>query len=83
MQIASRIQALLAAIGKLGVARPGFRFTCGDCDRNAQCGLPPHDDCTYRLMQIARDGDRPSRRNECLYPAVWPLTGRPHAIDSY
>jgi hypothetical protein len=77
MQIASRIQGLLAAIGNLVVRRPDFRFSCGDCERNAQCGLPPHDDCIFRLMQIARDGDPPLRQ------AVWPGAGRRYEIGRY
>jgi hypothetical protein len=83
MQIASRIQGLLAAIGNLVVRRPDFRFSCGDCERNAQCGLPPHDDCIFRLMQIALDGDRPPREHEYLYPAVWPSAGRRYEIGRY
>ena len=39
-------------------------FTCGQCDRNARCGLTPHQECVYRLMQIA------DRRGE---PARWPV----------
>jgi hypothetical protein len=79
MQIASQIQKLFATM----VGRRGFRFTCGNCERNAQCGLPPHDDCIYRLMQIALDSDRSSRRNECLNPAVWPLAGGRYEIGRY
>jgi len=83
MQIASRIQELLAAIGNLVVERPGFRFTCGDCERNAQCGLPPHHDCIFRLTQIARDGDRPSLGQHYLFPAVWPVAGSRHENGRY
>ena len=46
-------------------------------------GLPPHDDCIFRLMQIALDGDRPSRKHEYLYPAVWPSAGRRYEIGRY
>jgi hypothetical protein len=48
------------------------QFSCGDCERNEQCGLPPHDDCTERLLQIARDGEKRPSRSEYLYPAIWP-----------
>ena len=48
------------------------QFNCGDCERNEQCGLPPHDDCTDRLLQIARDGEKRPRRPEYHYPAMWP-----------
>ena len=45
-------------IGNL-VAQPySSRFACGDCDRNAQCGLAPHDDCIFRLMQMIRSAVR-------------------------
>ena len=56
-------------------ATPAERFTCGDCERNAQCGLPPHNDCVERLTQMARDkGDvRPPQR--FLFPAAWPHGG--------
>jgi len=48
------------------------RFNCGDCERNAQCGSPPHDDCEYRFIQLARDGDSLPRRPECFHEAIWP-----------
>jgi hypothetical protein len=51
---------------------PSHRFTCGDCDRNSRCGLPPHDDCLYRLTQIARDGEGHGPPPDYLYPAIWP-----------
>jgi hypothetical protein len=34
-------------------------------------------------MQLARDGDRPSRKHDYLYPAVWPVAGRRHEIGRY
>jgi len=65
-----------AGVNLVGHGRSS-RFTCGDCDRKEQCGLPPQDDCVFRLTQIARDGGRPPRPYdyEYLYPAVWPHTG--------
>ena len=36
-------------------------FTCGQCDRNARCGLAPNRDCVYRLMQIAERRAQPAR----------------------
>lgn len=39
-------------------------FTCGQCERNARCGLAPNQECTFRLIQIA---DRQAR------PARWPV----------
>jgi hypothetical protein len=40
-------------------------FTCGQCDRNASCGLPPSQECVYRLMQVAERRPRAAR-----WPAV-------------
>jgi hypothetical protein len=78
MRSANGIRKLFAAAGNFFVRRPLSRFSCGDCERNAQCGLPPHDDCVFRLMQIARDGDRLPQRFDYLYPAVWPRAGTRH-----
>jgi hypothetical protein len=75
------IRKLFVAAGNLLVRRPFSRFSCGDCDRNAKCGLPPHDDCVFRLMQIARDGDRLPQRQDYLYPAVWPRPGMRHDVS--
>jgi hypothetical protein len=49
------------------------RFTCGDCERNEQCGLAPHDDCLVKAMQIARDDDeRVPPPTMVAYRGVWP-----------
>lgn len=48
------------------------QFSCGDCERNEECGLPPHDDCAEKLLQISRDGENRVRRPDYLYPAIWP-----------
>jgi len=49
------------------------RFTYGDCERNMQCGLPPHDDCLVKAMQVARDGDgRVPPPTFVSYRGVWP-----------
>jgi hypothetical protein len=44
----------------------GPKFSCGDCERNASCGLPPSDQCAVRAEQIARDGDRRFRRRTLI-----------------
>lgn len=75
MNSTNGLRHFFAAIGSHMARRSFSRFQCGDCDRNAQCGLAPHDDCIFRLMQIARDGDHPPRRQNSLYPAVWPRAG--------
>ena len=74
----NKIRVLFTSVGRLVARRSSSHFGCGNCERNAQCGLPPHDDCVYRLMQIARDGDRLSQRPNSLYPAVWPPTVMRH-----
>jgi hypothetical protein len=67
-----RFWKILGAIGSFMAPQALPRFNCGDCERNAQCGLPPHDDCVHRLAQIARDGDYSPRPPNYLYPAIWP-----------
>lgn len=42
-------------------------FTCGDCERNEQCGMPPSEACVARQAQIARYGDRPRSARAALY----------------
>jgi hypothetical protein len=52
-------------------------FVCGDCERNLQCGLPPHEDCIEKAMQRERDPDgsilRAKRRAQ----------SRLHSVDSF
>lgn len=52
-------------------ALPPRAFTCGDCERNAQCGLPPHEDCLHRIEQISR-GETYPRRPTSGAIAGWP-----------
>ena len=52
------------------LARPQ-RLTCGECERNEKCGLPPYDDCIHRIMQINGDGRRPRRRPTYIYRGLW------------
>ena len=61
----------LAMLGSFSAPNRLQRFDCGDCERNPQCGLPPRDDCEFKIMQLARSRDGP-RRPDYLYPAVWP-----------
>ena len=69
---AKQFREILATIGRLILSRRSSRFSCGDCERNAQCGSLPHHDCVCRLLQLARDGDSLPRRPEYFYPAIWP-----------
>jgi hypothetical protein len=52
-------------------------FVCGDCERNLQCGLPPHKDCVEKAMQRERDPDgsilRAKRRARSSLHGVGPL----------
>ena len=66
------IRKILTAIENFISPRQLSPFDCGDCERNAQCGLPPHDDCVKKLTQMARDGENLPRRPNNFYPAVWP-----------
>jgi hypothetical protein len=45
----------------LARARRRSDFVCEDCERWAQCGLPPSEECVFRAEQIAR-GDWKSKR---------------------
>ena len=69
---AKRFREAFATIGRFMAPRRPSRFNCGDCERNAQCGSPPHVDCEYRFIQLARDGDSLPRRPECFHEAIWP-----------
>ena len=66
-KIAAKIAANIATSRRLS------RFTCGDCERNERCGLPPDNNCVVRAMQIARDGDNHARRPMVAHPGVWPI----------
>jgi hypothetical protein len=44
----------------------GPKFSCGDCERNARCGLAPSDQYAVRAEQIARDGERRFRRRALI-----------------
>jgi len=80
---ATGLRQFFAAIGSRMTRGSFSRFQCGDCDRNAECGLPLHDDCIFRLMQIAHDGDDSPRRQNYLYPAVWPHAGARYEDSRY
>jgi hypothetical protein len=52
-----------AAVAGMAFLSPQREFSCGDCERNASCGLPPDELCVIKAAQLARDGDwRPRRR---------------------
>jgi hypothetical protein len=36
-------------------------FTCGECSRNQQCGLPPSKYCEHRLIEMAERSHRQAR----------------------
>lgn len=72
MRAFDRFRLFLKQLAAHSRSRPSSSFTCGDCERNAQCGLPPHDDCVDRAMQLARDSEPAARKPSYLHPAVWP-----------
>ena len=59
-----------------GLRRPP-EFVCGDCERNQQCGLPPHEDCIEKAIQRERDPDgailRAKREAQARLRSVAPL----------
>jgi len=59
-------QSTAHAIARLIAAPQADEFTCGECARNAQCGLPPSGNCGYRLPRPERDQLR----------AQWPISSR-------
>jgi hypothetical protein len=67
-------QAIAVKIRTRAAASNRFsRFTCGDCERNKRCGLPPHDDCRVKAMQLVRNGDeRVPPPTIVSYRGVWP-----------
>jgi hypothetical protein len=71
-----RLAGIRAMWGKISdrfaASRRASGFTCGECERNQRCGLPPHDDCPVRLAQIARDGAHSRRPMIAYYKALWP-----------
>jgi hypothetical protein len=52
---ASRFARFVASL------RRQSEFTCGDCERSKQCGLPPSDNCIIKAAQLA-SGDWELRR---------------------
>jgi hypothetical protein len=74
MRASDLFQTIIAKIRNRAAASDRFsRFTCGDCERNKQCGLPPYDDCRVKAVQIARDGgERVPPPTIVSYRGVWP-----------
>jgi hypothetical protein len=65
--VMSILGTLWAAIARVvATERRLSRFTCGDCDRWARCGLPPDANCVYRAAQVADDEWRLRRRARSL-----------------
>ncbi|MDB5593449.1 MAG: hypothetical protein JWM36_410 [Hyphomicrobiales bacterium] len=62
MSISAALSGLVQKIrGRLAVSRKANEFSCGDCSRNARCGLEPSENCVARAAQIA-DGKPAPRR---------------------
>jgi len=57
------LKALISGIrGRLAAVRKKELLYCSECERSERCGLPPSDDCVYKLEQIERNRGRPPRR---------------------
>ena len=52
--------------------RWGSEFTCGDCEQNDRCSLPPSDSCAVRAEQIAR-GKWKFRKHDKRLAAIFGL----------
>jgi hypothetical protein len=73
MQVLDGIRAIFTTVAdKIAASRRASEFTCGECERNDRCGLPPHGDCAVKAAQLARDGDYRAREPAGYYKAVWP-----------
>jgi hypothetical protein len=73
MRALDQIPKIFATVaGKIVSLRRWSRFTCGDCERNERCALPPEENCAAKAVQIDRDGENPARPASGYYPAVWP-----------
>ena len=72
MKLPGALQAMFDAIAdRFAASRRASGVTCGKCEQNERCGLPPHEDCVVKAAQIARDGNY-SRTPPEYYKAVWP-----------
>lgn len=74
MRALDGIQRMFGTIAaRIAAVRRGSQFSCGDCERNEQCGLPPGDNkCVVKAEQIAREGDTAPRPPHGYFTAVWP-----------
>jgi len=60
--------ALVALAGRIAAAQRRPQFTCADCERAPQCGLPPRDDCLIRIERISRKEQDLLQRVAALVP---------------
>jgi hypothetical protein len=63
--------ALIRLVDAIG-PRQASIFVCGDCDRNASCGMAPQGNCAEQASQIARYGQPKTAASECDYSAFRP-----------
>jgi hypothetical protein len=73
MRARDEIRKLFAKVADI-IAPPRrlSRFTCGDCDQNDLCGLPPDDNCIVKASQIGRAGVYRARPPARYYSAFRP-----------
>jgi hypothetical protein len=73
MQAFNGILTIFTSIAdSIAASRRASEFTCGDCERNKRCGLPPNVDCLGKAAQLARDGEFHRMAPRGYYKAVWP-----------
>ena len=54
--------------GRVAATRRHAEFTCSDCARWQQCGLPPSDDCLIRIEQMSQEDRDLQRRVDAFRP---------------
>ena len=57
MSISDRLGAIKKWLTERGRERALSSFSCGHCDRNAQCGREPSADCVEKHQQVSRGDD--------------------------
>jgi hypothetical protein len=73
MHLLDGVRTIFTTIAdRIAASRRASEFTCGDCEQNERCGLPPHDDCPVKGAQVTRDEEYRRREPAGYYKAVWP-----------
>ena len=64
--LCSGLAAFIARVSR------GDEFTCSDCERWEQCGLPPNENCVFRAAQLEDGGWKSRKRARALARIVGP-----------